>query len=482
MPGNRTRWWRLRSVRARTTLVATVVVAVALVVAVMALVDVVEQRLIRGVLEQGQQQVDDVVGRLATGATPESALLPTQSPGGDAGLIQVAVLDGDGQAVAGDGFVEMAGADDVRVEDVGAGDFFGESDGPAPTSGEPRVVRVGTTDLAVAQQWVEVDGQLLYVVAASPLAEVVRGVDTMLQASMVGVPVLTLVVAVVTWIATGRTLKPIENIRNEVEELSSQTLERRLPVPASSDEVARLAETMNRMLARLDGAAVRQRQFVSDASHELRSPIASIRAEIEVALAHPDASSFQEIAAGVLTDTKRLERIVDDLLLLARLDEGAEPLNDAVDVAGLVREVVGQVDPVDVSVQLNIADSVYVRGRHDELESVVRNLLDNAVRHAKSAVTITGTTRDTTVCITVDDDGPGIPPADRERVFERFTRLEPARSRSDGGVGLGLAVVDRVVRHHDGSVAIDESPSGGARFTVELPAALHRGDPESADV
>lgn len=476
-PSLPTRWWRLRSVRARITFVATVVVAVALVAAVTALADAVEQRLTRSVLEQGQRQVEAVVERLAAGAPPAAALGPTQSAEakGGTGLTYVAILDQEGQPVAGSGFFDMPGVDNVSVEDISAQNLFGgDSSGPAPTNEEPRVVRVGTIDLAIAQRSIDVNGQLLYVVAASPLAEVIRSVDAIIQTSRFGVPVLVIVVAAVTWIATGRTLRPIENIRSEVEELSSQTLERRVPVPATRDEVARLAETMNRMLTRLESASGRQREFVSDASHELRSPIASIRTEMEVALAHPAASSWLDVASGVLIETGRLERIVDDLLLLARLDENAAPIIRTVDIASLARDLASRVDDLEVSVQLNIADPLYARGRDDDYESVFRNLLDNALRHAVSTVTLTAAAGDGTILITVDDDGPGIPPADRERVFQRFTRLEPARSRKDGGVGLGLAVVDRVVRHHGGSVAIGQSPTGGARFTVQLPAAPDR--------
>jgi signal transduction histidine kinase len=284
---------------------------------------------------------------------------------------------------------------------------------------------------------------------------------------MVGVPLLILLVGVVTWTATGRTLRPIERIRTEVEELSSQTLDRRVPVPNTHDEIARLAQTMNGMLARLEAASARQREFVSDASHELRSPVASIRAELEVALAHPAASNLRDVATGVLNETGRIERIVEDLLLLARLDEGAAPASATVDVGRMTRAATDRVIAVDIDV--DAADGLLVKGSESELSSVVRNLLDNAARHARSKIAVAVASRDGMVIITVDDDGPGIPPTDRQRVFQRFTRLEHARSRTDGGVGLGLAVVDRVVRHHNGSVTVTDHPAGGARFQVVLP-------------
>jgi signal transduction histidine kinase len=449
---------RPRSVRARTTLVATAAVAVVLVAAVAALAYAVEQTLVRRVQEHAEAEVQAVTDRLATGMPPTEALRPVSDPdlvGGNV-FTYVAVLDHEGHPVADSGFFAIAGVVEVGVT----------------VSGERNVVSVGSPDLAIAQRTIEVDGELLLVVAASPLAEAVHSVDAIVRTSMVGVPLLIVLVGAVTWMATGRTLRPIDSIRTEVDQLSSRTLDRRVPVPDTDDEVARLARTMNRMLERLQDASARQREFVSDASHELRSPVASIRAELEVTLAHPDASNWREAATSALTETGRIERIVEGLLLLARLEEGATLAASVVDVGQLVRDTAGRVG--DTAVNVQVTDGLLVRGRNDDLTSVVRNLVDNAVRHASSTVTVTAAAGDGTVVITVDDDGPGIPPADRGRVFQRFTRLDPARSHpggdSDGGVGLGLAVVDRVVRHHHGSVSVTESPAGGARFTVALPA------------
>jgi signal transduction histidine kinase len=446
---------RLRSVRARTTLVATAVVALVLVGAVAGLAYAVEQTLIRRVQEQAEAEVQAVTDRLAAGMSPTDALQPTRVPdlvGGNV-FTYVAILDQQGNPLVDSGFFAIAGVAEAGVT----------------VSGERSVVNVGSPDLAIAQRSIEVDSQVLLVVAASPLAEAARSVDTIIRISLFGVPVLVLLVGGVTWTATGRTLRPIESIRTEVDKLSSRTLDRRVPVPDTDDEVARLARTMNRMLGRLEAASARQREFVSDASHELRGPVASIMAELEVALAHPAASSWREVATGVLSEAGRIERIVEDLLLLARLDEGAAHATDVVDVGCLTREAAGRI--AGVATDVRVTDGLLVRGREDDITSVIRNLLDNATRHAVAVVTVTAAADDADVVITVDDDGPGIPAAERERVFQRFTRLDPARSHADGGVGLGLAVVDRVVRHHGGTVGVTESPAGGARFTVALPAA-----------
>ena len=448
-----------RSVRARATLLATAVVAVVLVAAVAALAQAVERTLTSRLQARGEVLVAAVVDRLRAGVAPhdavEAALRTARSSGVDGQVpTYVSVLDDEGHPVFGSGFFTMPGFQ-----------------GGVTTTGAPWAepsVRVGSSDLTVAQQAVEVDGRVLLVVAASPLAEVVRGVDAVVRTSLAGVPLLVVLVGAVTWTAMGRALRPIEQIRTEVEELSSRTLDRRVPVPATDDEVARLATTMNGMLARLQAAAARQREFVADASHELRSPVAAIRAELEVALAHPGTSDLRDLAGGVLDETGRIERIVADLLLLARLDEGAAPPPEVVDIGPLTRAAAG-VSGGDVAVAVDAADGLLVTGSGNQLASVVRNLVDNAVRHAAARVAVAAVARDGAVVVTVDDDGPGVPPADRRRVFERFTRLEHARGRADGGVGLGLAVVDRVVRHHDGTVTVTDRPGGGARFEVVLP-------------
>lgn len=458
LPG-RVGW--LRSVRARTTLVATAVMSLVLVVGVASLTYAMKRTTVRRVEAQAETEVQAVTDRLAAGISPQQALVPAEDPDHVGGNVftHVAILDAEGNPVVGSGFFAIAGVPDdgVTVKDSGGG----------------RLVTVGSPDLAIAQRSVEVDGQELLVVAASPLAEAVRGIDAIIRASLVGGPLIVLLAGVVIWTATGRTLRPIERIRTEVEDLSSRTLDRRVPVPPSGDEVARLAETMNRMLARLETASARQREFVSDASHELRSPVASIRTELEVTLAHPDTSSWREAATGALSETRRIERILDDMLLLARLDEGVG-LGDigTVDLGLIVREAAAGPIGAGVALDVEAREGLLVRGRQQELASVVRNLLDNAVRHARSVVvvSVTAGAQGSEVVLTVDDDGHGVPLADRQRVFQRFTRLEHSRSRADGGVGLGLAVVDRVVRRHHGAVAVLDSPAGGARLAVVLPA------------
>ncbi|WP_369814217.1 sensor histidine kinase [Marmoricola sp. Leaf446] len=269
-----------------------------------------------------------------------------------------------------------------------------------------------------------------------------------------------------------RALRPVERIRQEVEQITGDRLDRRVPEPPSRDEVHRLAHTMNGMLARLQAAQERQRQFVGDASHELRSPLAGIRQTAEVARAHPGAMPEGELADAVLEESVRMQRLVEQLLLLTRADEAAVAAQRReVDLDDLVLTEARRVRRTGLDVDGSGIATARVRGDETALAQVVRNLVDNAARHATSRIGL-GVREDAgTAEVVVDDDGGGIAPADRDRVFERFVRLDESRARDDGGSGLGLSIVREIVRVHGGTVEIGTSPWGGARFTVRLPAA-----------
>jgi signal transduction histidine kinase len=272
----------------------------------------------------------------------------------------------------------------------------------------------------------------------------------------VGVPLLLLVVGVTTWRIVGLALAPVEAIRAEVDEISTTQLHRRVPEPGSGDEIGRLAATMNRMLDRLGRAYARQKQFVADASHELRSPIASLRQNAEVELAHP--GSVSNLAAVTLAETARMQALVEDFLLLARADERALRTRP-VDLDALVQAE----DPAAV------VSPVRIEANEAALRRVLHNLGENARRYARSQIAWTATASDGYAVVHVDDDGPGVPEADRVRIFHRFVRLDPARSRTDGGSGLGLAIVAEIVAAHGGTVEVTDGPLGGARFTITIP-------------
>jgi signal transduction histidine kinase len=323
--------------------------------------------------------------------------------------------------------------------------------------------------LVVAERAKRPDGTLTVLVARTVVDESADIVASLLWR---GIPLLLLVVGVTTWRAAGRALAPVDAIRAEVDAISAAELSRRVPDPMGHDEIARLAATMNRMLARLEAAQSRQRRFVSDASHELRSPLAAIRQHAEVALAHPDRTSTAQLAQIMVDENARLQQLVEDLLLLARADEGTFALRyQPLDLDDLVFEAASRLrQGTNLHVDTTGVSAARVTGDEAHLRRVLRNLADNAARHARTRVGFALTeTRSGTANLRVDDDGAGIPEGERRRVFERFVRLDEARSRDAGGSGLGLAIVAEIVRVHDGTVTIGDSPLGGASVEVTLP-------------
>jgi signal transduction histidine kinase len=350
-------------------------------------------------------------------------------------------------------------------------------EGPLPAIDPPVTgSRVTTVELPTSGESVrllvrEVDGVTLRL--AGDLDDVGDSVGALGAGLLVAVPLSTAVLALVVWWAVGRALRPVDDIRRRVEEISGARLDQRVPEPGTGDEIARLARTMNAMLARLEESARRQRRFVSDAAHELRSPLARMRAELEVDQAHPATADPTGTADSVLAETVGLQHLVDDLLLLARGDEGVDGPPDAgpVDLDALVARAARRARPGEIRIDRSGVEPVQLHGSPAQLERVLTNLLDNAVRHAKQQVTVTvRAAPDGAAEVVVADDGPGIPDDQRERVFERFTRLDEARTAGEGGAGLGLAIAREIAERHGGSLAL--APRGpGARFVLRLPAA-----------
>jgi signal transduction histidine kinase len=286
----------------------------------------------------------------------------------------------------------------------------------------------------------------------------------------VAVPLVVLALGLILWVSIGRALRPVEVMREEADTITAAALRRRLAVPAGDDEIPRLARTLNEMLDRIDEGQRLQRQFVSDASHELRSPLAVIRQAAEIARSYPDRVRPEALADDVLAESGRLEELVTALLLLARLENGDASANDVVDLDDLVlTELARARTPEGVTIDGRGVGAGRTRGSAVLLGQVVRNLLDNAVRHATSKVVVSLSEHDDQVVLEVSDDGPGIAPADRSRVFDRFVRLDDARARDEGGSGLGLAIVRKIVDTTGGEVAISDAGTGGATFTVRLP-------------
>lgn len=279
------------------------------------------------------------------------------------------------------------------------------------------------------------------------------------------------------WKITGRTLRPVEAIRSELAATNVNDLSSRVPEPAGDDEIARLARTVNSTLERLENAKGRmervlaaQRQFTSDASHELRTPITGLRAQLEEAQMHPEDTDLPALLDRALGDVDRLQAITTDLLLLAKVGSASSAAPVEIDLAEAAREEVarrGDRHPVE----LRLSGGVVVNAVETQVTRVLTNLLDNAQRHTSSRVLVEVRRDGTSAELVVSDDGDGIAEADRERIFERFTRLDAARCRDRGGTGLGLAIVRDILRAHDGTIKAGESASGGARFVVRLPLA-----------
>ncbi|WUH96194.1 HAMP domain-containing histidine kinase [Spirillospora sp. NBC_00431] len=472
---------RLSSVRARTTLGATAVVAVALVAAGLAVVLLLRANLGGQAGLEAEVAAREVASQLATGTPYRSLDLP------DADEHPVQVVDGRGrvraagedlEAINGTGSPEVrpgssparpGGEPDDDDDEPGRGEV--SDDGPSFSTGTATVDgRTADYRFAAVEVTTPAD-ETVTVYAGADLAAARDAVGAVTRAMLAGLPLLLAVVAGVTWLVTRRALRPVEGVRAELAEITAAgDLARRVPVPGSRDEIAGLAATTNATLAALEDSVAKQRGFVADASHELRSPIASLRTQLEVAAAHPGLLDVD----GLVADVVRLQDLAADLLLLARIDAGDRPPERPVRLGGLVRDeldrrrrATGDRFPVEA----RIDDDPYVMGVPARLARVVGNLLDNAERHAGTGVRLSVSEEAGTAVVRVADDGPGVPAADRERIFERFVRLDDARSRDDGGAGLGLAIARDLVLAHGGDLTVGDVPGGGALFEVRLPVA-----------
>jgi signal transduction histidine kinase len=285
------------------------------------------------------------------------------------------------------------------------------------------------------------------------------------------VPAVIIALGGLIWWLTGRTLRPVEKMRREMAEITGTNLGRRVAEPATGDEIDRLAHTMNETLDRLEGAIRRQQHFVADASHELRSPLTRIRSELELDLAHGEPVDPAATERSVLDETLNLQQLVDDLLQLARSDDGpVEPTLRPVDLDDVVlREGRRLRERGRVNIDLRGVSAAQTIGDAQQLSRATRNLLDNAERHAATLVTITLAEIDGRVRLTIGDDGAGISAEDRQHVFERFTRLDDARTRDAGGTGLGLAIVRDIIQRHGGRIVIEDGLP--TTFVVDLPVA-----------
>ncbi|MEU4178956.1 ATP-binding protein [Streptomyces sp. NPDC026589] len=486
----------MRSVRARAAIGATLVVAVALVAAGLAVLLVLRANLIDQADLQAEVAAREVAGQLATDIPYDELELDdeedhpvqvTDEEGrvvivskdlravtgtGTSGVTPVPSASAGASPSPGEGDGDDDSADDDSADDDDDGSRPGRgqvsSDDPDFSDGTATVDRTTADYRFAAVEATTPRGVTLTVHAGAPLAAEQEAVNTVRGAMLTGLPLLLVVVAGVTWLVTRRALRPVEGIRREMAAITaSEDLARRVPEPGSRDEIAALARTTNETLTVLEASVERQRRFVADASHELRSPIASLRTQLEVAEAHPELLDLP----GAVADTVRLQVLAADLLLLARLDAGEKPGSATVELGALVREEVSQRtgDRIAVGVEAPEGGAFEVSGSRGQLSRVIGNLLDNAQRHAEGSVAVSVAADGRGVRVEVRDDGAGVPEDERERIFERFVRLDDARSRDDGGAGLGLAIARDVASRHGGTLTVHAAAEGGAAFRLWLP-------------
>jgi signal transduction histidine kinase len=456
------------------TLVATAVTLCILGVAAVVMLAVQERQLFDAVdvsLTETVQQVQDDLdvdfgtapGTAPVGESPaESASLADRV---EATTSSLQLLSASGEVLSASGSLEGETAlIDVNDATDDASEVIGEF---ATVDGRSARFRVAAA---------AVNDEVL--VAGYSLADVDQSIANQRRVLLVAIPLVSALLGGLIWVVLGRALKPVEAMRSEVSRISGAELSRRVAVPEGTAELASLASTMNDMLERLDASATRQNQFVSDAAHELRSPLAGIRGQLEVNLTHPDAPERAESEQSILAETVRLQALVDNLLTLARSGAASPTATTptpahsvALDLDDLVLEEAANLRRSSAkAINIEAVSAAQVRGDGEQLRRVIRNLADNAVRHSNSTVWFALTEEPGSVRLTVTDDGPGIAPDHSEAVFDRFTRLDESRARDAGGSGLGLAISREIVQRHGGSIRLDTAHVGGARFVVELPS------------
>jgi signal transduction histidine kinase len=455
---------RLTTIRVRQTLVALLVVGLALLVGGGLVLALVRRDLVGSAERQARQRAEETAALVRLGPLP--AVLPPQLPAGGEDRVVVQVVDPAGR-------VQSASAD-LR----GEGPLLAARPGAEPVTGTVQRSTGGErTDFRVVGLRAGGDGAPL-VYAASSLEPAHEATAAAATGLAVAVPLLLICVGVTSWRLVGRSLRPVEAIRAQVDQITPGQLDRRVAEPPGQDELRHLARTMNTMLDRLQRAQQRQRRFVSDASHELRSPLAAIRTRVEVGLAHPDRTDWVALARAVHREGARLDRLVDDLLTLASAPAagaaGAAAEAAALEDVDLDEVVLDEVEAMrargEVAVDLAALSPVRLRSRPEQLRLIVRNLLDNAERHAAARVEIGLAACGAAAELVVSNDGDPVPAAERERVFDPFHRLQPARDRASGGAGLGLAIVRDAVTAHGGRVWFADC-AAGAEVHVQLPVA-----------
>jgi signal transduction histidine kinase len=454
-PSSRRTWlppWA-RTLRARVTIVASVVITAAVVLGFLVLAELQ--------IDTGRNTVDSQLRTYVTQIeqSGHNGRWPAPLPASALDASATAqVLDASGHVLAASR--TLAGMPAVYLLHAGTTQAVRQkaADGVVPS--EVQVVATRTT----------VAGRPVVIIAATSTSLLHQLTTEIAARLLFTVPIALILAGLAVWLIVGRALRPVEHIRRAVTEITSADLSRRVPEPGTPDEIGHLAHTMNDMLERLDDAARQQRRFVADASHELRTPLAAIRTTLDVGLAYPDRAPWPVIAERAVQQSARLEELINQLLLLAKADERQlAGQADEVDLAAVLRDTVAQLPEHRAEIDLRIAANLTTTGDAANLGRLFRNIIDNALRYAAGRVVVSAAADGEAVKVQIDDDGPGIPAADRARVFDRFVRLDSSRERGTGTTGLGLAIAREIAVAHHGDITLLERPGGGTRAVVTLP-------------
>ena len=438
----------------RSAIVSASVVMAALALGGVAVAALLYRQLVADVDDAAARRVGDLIAGLQTDSAQDldAALLTT-----DQRIVVVQIVNAQGTVVR-----SSPSAPAVPLVAV-------NSTGAVRRTGLPTTAN-GDADVRVSAQTVGGLGGSYTVLVGAGTEGVESTVQTVVVLLGVAAPLVIAGAAAATYILVRRSLRSVDAIRARVADISVHDLSERVPVPTHRDEISALAITMNEMLARIESGQAAQRQFVGDASHELRSPLATVISALEVGVAHPELLTGELARATMLPEARRMQSLVDDLLLLARADERGLPLRrDDVDLDDLAADEIARIRrETPLAVQADLAPAK-LTGDRDALLRVLRNVLDNAACHARSLIEVGVRASAQLVWLTVGDDGPGIAVADRLRVFDRFVRLDADRARTGGGAGLGLAIVAEIVAAHGGRVIVDGRAGGGTVIKVQLP-------------
>lgn len=446
---------RPRSIRARTTAGSVAIVAAVLVVIAIVTIVALETTLENNIRSSARSTASSIAASLGAGLAPDDVMLGVD----DDTVVQITTADGS---------IEFSDAPPVIRPALPLLD-----DGETTTFKDPRL---DDDPFIYVGREVETAEGRMHIVVGKNSDIAIEAASTSIRITIVAFPLLLLLVGWITWSLTGRALSPVEKLRRKVESIPAHQTSERLEIPATDDEIARLARTMNGLLERLETSIEKRKRFVSDASHELRNPIAAIRQHAEVALAHPSITDARSLAKDILSEDSRLERIAEDLLLLARADEKALRLDiHPIDLDDIVLEEAGRVKRAQIlKVDTSSVGAARVDADRSSMQRAVRNIIDNACRHARNQISLSLRSLDGSAVMCIDDDGEGIPPQTRSEVFDRFSRSEESRDRRYGGAGLGLAIVSEIVTAHGGTVTATDAPLGGARIEVVLPISNGR--------